>query len=269
MSRTALLLSPHLDDAAFSCGGLARGLARAGWRVVIATLFTRSIHPATGFALACQRDKGLADDVDYMALRRAEDLLAVGCLGAEAWHGDLPEAPHRGYHSAQALFEPPLADDAVEPVMAAIGRAVAAFTPALVLAPQGCGRHVDHLLTLGAVLGLADAGKLGGAACGFYRDTPYVIRDPAAEPDARVARAAPLVLSHAIDGMTLAARQDAACAYRSQIGFQFGGADATRAALDALARCEAGADEYGERFRGDARLLAVMRDYFYDMDAYA
>ena len=97
MSRTALLVSPHLDDAAFSCGGLAAMLARAGWRVVIATLFTRSVHPATGFALACQRDKGLADEVDYMALRRAEDVSAVACLGAEAWHGDLPEAPHRGY----------------------------------------------------------------------------------------------------------------------------------------------------------------------------
>ena len=260
MSRTALLVSPHLDDAAFSCGGLAAQLARAGWLVVIATLFTRSVHPATGFALECQRDKGLADDVDYMALRRAEDFSAAACLGAETWHGDLAEAPHRGYHSARALFEPPMSSDAVEPVMTIVEQAVAAHGPALLLAPQGCGRHVDHLLTLDAVLRLREADRLGGAACGFYRDTPYVIRDANAEPDFRVARAASCDLSCPLDVAALGAKSDAACAYSSQIGFQFGGAAATRAALAALARREAGGDGWAERLRAGPELEAALAD---------
>ena len=67
---TALALSPHLDDAAFSCGGLLASLAQAGWRVVMATLFTGSVAEPKGFALACQLDKGLGPEIDYMALRR-------------------------------------------------------------------------------------------------------------------------------------------------------------------------------------------------------
>ena len=73
----ALALSPHLDDAAFSCGGLLAGLSAAGWRVVVATVFTASVPEPKGFALACQTDKGLDPSVDYMALRRTEDAAAL------------------------------------------------------------------------------------------------------------------------------------------------------------------------------------------------
>ena len=55
----ALALSPHLDDAAFSCGGTLAALAAEGWEVAVATLFTASVEAPTGFALACQTDKGL------------------------------------------------------------------------------------------------------------------------------------------------------------------------------------------------------------------
>src|SRR5438309_440747 len=37
------------------------------------TAFTATVLPATGFALACQLDKGLSPEVDYMALRRDEE----------------------------------------------------------------------------------------------------------------------------------------------------------------------------------------------------
>ncbi|RZK75717.1 MAG: PIG-L family deacetylase, partial [Methylobacterium sp.] len=77
----ALALSPHLDDAAFSCGGLLASLAREGWHVVMATLPVNSVADPTGFALACQLDKGLSAAIDYMALRRAEDIQAAAALG--------------------------------------------------------------------------------------------------------------------------------------------------------------------------------------------
>ena len=94
---TALVLSPHLDDAAFSCGGTVAQLADAGWRSVMVTAFTATVLPATGFALACQLDKGLGPEVDYMALRREEDRAAAVILGvADLRWLDLPEAPHRG-----------------------------------------------------------------------------------------------------------------------------------------------------------------------------
>ncbi len=74
---TALALSPHLDDAVFSAGGLLASLAAQGWRVVMATTFTQSVPDPKGFALACQLDKGLGPEVDYMALRRDEDRAAA------------------------------------------------------------------------------------------------------------------------------------------------------------------------------------------------
>ena len=97
----ALFLSPHLDDVVFSCGGLAASLADAGWDTVLVTAFTRSVVPASGFALACQLDKGLPPDIDYMAQRRDEDREAAAILGfADMRWLDLLEAPHRGYDSA-------------------------------------------------------------------------------------------------------------------------------------------------------------------------
>ncbi|WP_207955961.1 PIG-L deacetylase family protein [Rubrobacter marinus] len=90
---TALFVSPHLDDVAFSCGGALALLAREGWRTVLATVFTRSVPDPTGFALACQTDKGLPPEVDYMALRREEDREAARRLGAGSTSGWISPRP--------------------------------------------------------------------------------------------------------------------------------------------------------------------------------
>ncbi len=226
--QTALFLSPHLDDVAFSCGGLAAQLGDAGWRTVMATAFTRTIHPATGFALACQLDKGLGPEVDYMALRRAEDAAAAAMLGTEAVWLDLPEAPHRGYHSAPALFGPMLeADPIVPPLTAAFRDLRDRLAPALVLAPQGLGNHVDHRQVILAALAVFDPAQMA-----FYRDTPYVIREPGAPAWERV----PL-LPRSIVGIAtgLGRKIAASAAYASQIGFQFKGAAALDDALRSFA----------------------------------
>ena len=176
---TALFLSPHLDDVAFSCGGLAALLGDEGWHTVLATAFTRSVMPATGFALACQLDKGLPQDADYMALRREEDRRAAAILGlSECRWLDLLEAPHRGYHTAPALFAEPHAQDGIATELAArFADLNAELAPALVLAPQGLGGHVDHQHVLKAAMTCFQRDHL----C-FYRDAPYAIRQPDAPP---------------------------------------------------------------------------------------
>ncbi len=241
---SALLLSPHLDDVAFSCGGIAATLAASGWTVLVATCFTRSVHPARGFALQCQRDKGLPDAADYMALRRDEDRAACRALGAQPVWFDLPEAPHRGYGSAAALFAGPSPDDTVTGALTEeLAALVASSRPTLMLLPQGCGGHVDHLLAIEA--GLAVCASLADPPLlGYYRDTPYVIRDPCAAPDRRAAAAAretAVLLGHA----AVAAKQEAIACYATQLGFQFGGAAPAAAAIDALMRREAGGQAGG------------------------
>ncbi len=221
---TALFLSPHLDDVAFSCGGLLAQLGDAGWRTIMATAFTATVLPATGFALACQLDKGLAPDVDYMALRRDEDRAAAAILGVSSlrWLG-LPEAPHRGYVSAPELFGAISDGDEVWRSLAAeISALVDDVRPDLVLAPQGLGNHVDHRQMIRAVLQVAPR------HLAFYRDTPYAIRNPSAISYVR----GPGMQDCAVEiAEGLERKIAASCGYASQIGFQFGGPAPLAAAL--------------------------------------
>ncbi len=228
---TACFLSPHLDDAVFSAGGTMAALADAGWRVVLATVFTRSVSNPAGFALACQTDKGLAADADYMALRRAEDAAAAAAVGVAAgdvhWL-DLPEAPHRGYASAAELFGPVHPDDAgATDAVAAAVRPHVAGADAL-FAPAGIGGHVDHVHVVRAVE------RVAAETVVRWLDTPYVLR--LADPPAA---------DHAADvTATLGRKLDGCAAYATQVGFQFGGAAAMRARLTAAAGAAA-----VERFR--------------------
>ncbi|WP_188114154.1 PIG-L deacetylase family protein [Streptomyces apricus] len=275
---TAVAVSPHLDDAVFSAGGILALLVRAGWRVQVVTCFTASVDDPGPFALSTQLDKGLAADVDYMALRRAEDHAAQRALGTlPPVHLPLPEAPHRGYASAPELFTPPRPDD---PVGTELWQLLAPhLAPAdLVLAPLGIGDHVDHLLTARAV-----AATTSYAQVGWWRDVPYIARAPrsavptehgppgtttgttAGTTDERTgektdksagertdeetadvtARVAAQVEAEAAAELTadigavLADKTAAARCYATQLGFQFGGAGRTGEVLSAVARSEA------------------------------
>ena len=243
---SALALSPHLDDAAFSCGGTLATLAAGGWRVVVATLFALSVPDPSGFALACQLDKGLGPEVDYMALRRAEDGAAMRALRAEAIHVALPEAPHRGYESAAALFGEVGAEDRIADLLdAAIADLLGEVRPDLVLAPQAIGGHVDHVQVARALH------RAAPTAPGLrWRDFPYTVRQ-AAPRDPFASRHA--ALPHV--GVTLApeavaAKREACLAYRSQLGFQFGGPAGLLRRL--------GEDGPVERFRGAAGPAAAL-----------
>ncbi|CAN5209057.1 hypothetical protein BH24ACT10_BH24ACT10_00060 [soil metagenome] len=227
-------MSPHLDDAAFSAGGTLGALADAGHEVIVVTVFTASVPDPQGFALACQTDKGLAPDVDYMAVRRAEDVAAQEVLGASPVHLPLPEAPHRGYHSAPALFAGVRDDDLA---WQDVAEALRPYDADLWLAPQGLGAHVDHLQIVRAVAALR-------RPTAWWRDAPYVLRAPDAEPSPDLPRGLRLVeLPGDPD------RRARACAcYATQLGFQFGGPEGMRAALAGLS----------EQLLADDRARAVL-----------
>lgn len=245
---TALFVSPHLDDAAFSCGGTAARLSSLGWRVVLCTVFTATVPNPRGFALACQTDKGVPAAEDYMALRRAEDEDAAAALGAEAiWLGH-PEAPHRGYESARELFAGAREEDAVHEVvsrnLAALARSL---SPALIFAPQGLGGHVDHLQTIRA---LKDALETDGTPSGlrptplYYRDTPYAIREPESAPS--LANLSSMVEVGVGIESVLETKLRACAFYCSQLDFQFGGREHMREALTRFASFEDSRLKLGE-----------------------
>ena len=230
MTGAILALSPHLDDAAFSAGATLAARADAGWRVTIATLFTGNVAHPQGFALACQLDKGLGPEVDYMALRRAEDVRACAVLGAAPIHGPLLEAPHRGYTSAAELFQPPRADDpAGGDLLRELAALIEAHAPDEVWAPRALGGHVDHVLLHRALAALAPAAPIT-----WWTDWPYADRPAPADPQAATVAGAAWVDAPASPAHR--ARKAQACAaYASQLGFQFGGEAAMRARVEAMA----------------------------------
>ena len=252
MSETfALFISPHLDDVAFSCGGTLAKLLRANLTSVVCTIFTASVDDPRGFALRCQTDKGLASEIDYMLLRRAEEAEFAHVIGgAKLRHLAFREAPHRGYESAAELFAGERLDDEVwREIVEELKSLAGELNPRVVFAPQGLGNHVDHLQTIRAVR----AANLNAPIL-WYRDTPYAIRDADAAPTPLL----PDNLSQlALDiDEEIEAKIKGCIAYTTQIGFQFGGADALREKLFDFHRREAKKDGLVNNARLAERFLA-------------
>lgn len=229
-----LFLSPHLDDAVFSAGALIASLPPGS--TAVATCFTATVDNPTGFALTCQTDKGYGPEVDYMALRRAEDQAACEILGAATLHLDLPEAPHRGYESADALFGEMEAADRVEPVLEErLRKTLAEVQPRTVCYPFGVGRHVDHQRVIDSTWRVR--ASFPGIRWIRWYDQPYVARHRRNFPELAFTRRVRGLVEVGDDtcAMTyepverqpegpLARKVRAAAAYASQAGYQFGAA---------------------------------------------
>jgi LmbE family N-acetylglucosaminyl deacetylase len=168
-------LSPHLDDAALSCGGRIAAQVAGGERVLAITFCTASPPPDGPFSELARRfhaDWGLAPG-EVVAARLEEDRQAMERLGCDYHWAGLLDAIYRypqAYDSRDALFGTPAPDD---PLFAVLGRFVgglrARFPQATFYAPLGVGSHVDHLIAFAAA-----RASLGDAAR-FYEDIHYVL----------------------------------------------------------------------------------------------
>lgn len=217
---TALYLSPHLDDAALSCGGLIHQQTRQGTAAVVITICAGD-PPATSFSPFAEalHARWQLSPTEAVARRRAEDQASVHGLGADARHLGVPDCIYRShpvdgrplYASEAALFdvlnpvELSLADD----IARALQAVLADWPDAQVYAPLGIGRHVDHQLTRRA------AERLGRPLL-YYEDYPYAGRASAtADWNGLAAGLQPKTL--ALTETDLAAYCQSVSAYRSQI----------------------------------------------------
>lgn len=153
MMKTVLFVSPHLDDAVFSCAGMIRYLVTDGWKVIVATVFT--------------------EGGDEHVWRRTEDLDAARLLGFEAVHLGFPDAPFRqpGHGTyEEILFGWNALDDAMVERLRTL---ISGWQADLMFGPLGVGEHVDHRIVFEAVR------HVDGVE--FYEERPYAYARGAAE----------------------------------------------------------------------------------------
>ena len=167
-----VVLSPHLDDATFSCGATLHAWASQGRKVLVATPFAGSgSGEASGLELELHELWGFSTRAQAVAARRAEDELAAARLGVLRRHGDLPDAVYRRGPASEVLY-PDLSSvrgpvAALDDIALELGAFVDRLPPAArLLAPLAIGGHVDHRLVRAAAREVE-------AEVLFYEDFPY------------------------------------------------------------------------------------------------
>lgn len=171
-------LSPHLDDVAFSCGGLVWEQVQRGQKVAIWTICAGDPPPGplSGFAQALHARWQVGREA--VSQRRSEDVRACLRLGATWRHFSIPDciyrkSPESGeglYVSEEGLFGEIHAEEQglVEKVRQMLSRRLP--DAAKIACPLSLGGHVDHRLTRAAAEGT-------GRALWYYADYPYVQRE--------------------------------------------------------------------------------------------
>jgi LmbE family N-acetylglucosaminyl deacetylase len=228
-------LSPHLDDAVLSCGGAIHRHKTTGEEVQVITIFAGEPGGEDISPFAALQHSYWGNPSRPMPLRRAEDAAALTLLVAHLQHLDYLDAVYRTapdgtwlYTQEQALWQgvhaaDPMARGGMDDLADRLADLIPPNDRALVCAPLGVGRHVDHEITHRAARRLL--GK--GYQVAFYEDYPYAERSGALE-SALVAAGAEGWRGAAIplDAPDLTAKVAALSYYRSQLSVLFGGADA-------------------------------------------
>lgn len=182
----AVVLSPHLDDAALSCCGLITGLHD---QVDVQVITICAGNPAPKPTFTRDETQAAVDETDpeaeYTHRRRAEDAVAMEEMGVNFVHLGFEDAIYRRsptsgeriYHSSREKWVSPRIDDArhIEDLFVVLRQFCCDMGRMLVLTPMAIGFHMDHAITAHVAMRLEnDAIDLL-----FYEDFPYVI-DPSA-----------------------------------------------------------------------------------------
>jgi LmbE family N-acetylglucosaminyl deacetylase len=183
-----VFISPHLDDAALSCGGRIRRLANAGERVLLLSIFASDLPAGQplSWLMRSNHIRWSAGDSPF-CLRRMEDAAAARVLGAEYAHMDLLDAMYRRSSTGQPFYQKDTVlvpvdtgdQEKTSPILRQkLAEQIARLEASEIhlFCPLGIGEHVDHLLTRYAVEQIAGSYHLS-----YYEEFPYVTRPNAFE----------------------------------------------------------------------------------------
>ncbi|NKQ35915.1 MAG: PIG-L family deacetylase [Chloroflexi bacterium] len=170
----AIYLSPHLDDAALSCGGQIFQATAVGQRILILTIMAGNPAGSAQSGYADMLHERWQLGADVVAQRRVEDIAACHILGADYQHWTVPDCIYRTDAENKPLYEDwaeitGSIHPADEPLVEALAKRLAQLPPhGRIIAPLTVGKHVDHQI-------VRQAAEMG---CGddlfYYEDYPYV-----------------------------------------------------------------------------------------------
>ena len=236
-----VFLSPHYDDAVFSCGGLIWELAQSGRRTAVHTVCGGQIPdgPLSSLAEELHRSWGLSGDV--VSTRREEDRQACRILGAEPIQGEIPDAVYRQhpdgtpcYPTEEHLFGG--LDPGEKELVDRVTRSLQSGIPgdSRIAAPLGIGSHVDHQLVRKA------ANRLEREVV-YYGDYPYIRESDGAEIVAHLERSPDWESEvFRLSPNALERWQEAGTAYASQIDTFWADQSVFREEIAQLARSMGG-----------------------------
>ena len=172
-----IYLSPHLDDAVLSAGGLIYEQTKSGLPVEIWT-FMCGYAPddeQSPLAQLLHSQWGFSSAEETTRMRREEDKNAAAIVGAKPVHFDFLDCIYRRSKNGEWLYSdisvPPHPED--EHIPAQVAEAISALLMPddLLVCQLAVGSHVDHLLVrLGA--------ELLGRPLLYDIDVPYIFDNP-------------------------------------------------------------------------------------------
>jgi len=208
-----IYLSPHLDDAVLSAGGLIYDQARAGIPVEIWT-FMCGYAPedaVSPFAAMLHQMWGFSSAEETTRLRREEDKNAAAVVGATTFHFDFLDCIYRRGANGEWLysdvFGPPRLEDAALPSQIAAEISTYLQPEDVLVCQLSIGSHVDHVL-------VRQAAELLGRSLRYDIDIPYIFYKPEELGPKSIGMKESIV---PITEAGLRAWKEAAVAYQSQI----------------------------------------------------
>ena len=172
-----IYLSPHLDDAVLSAGGLIYDQVQSGIPVEIWTILAG--YPPEGelsqFAQLQHYMWGFPSAAEAIRARREEDYNAAAVIGAKTVHFDFLDCIYRRGSNGEWLYDDitvsPRTEDASLPAQIAEAILTRLQPEDMLVCQLAVGSHVDHLLVRQGV-------EKTGQALLYDIDIPYFLSKP-------------------------------------------------------------------------------------------
>ncbi len=224
-----IYLSPHLDDAVLSCGGLIWKQSKAGHSVFVWTICAGD-PPETGISSFAESLHSRWETGSHAGtIRRQEDIAALQVVGASHHHFSIPDCIYRNspesntnlYPSEELLANPFHPDEWV--LIKQISNWLQEILPKKfqLVCPYAYGGHVDHQITRAAA-------EFLGKPLWYYLDFPYIANLGLTK---NISYSNFEIVQHPISGPGLQIWINAVAQYKSQISTFWSDKDAMHMAI--------------------------------------